>query len=107
MTSRHSNPVWPLPTTLSIRNFEEYGSTNPANLLITINTNPSASNPRRGRISFHTSGQTALRRWIFGGFSASFAGGLNLLLDSVKPGFASVLLHCHTSFGHALARPGL
>jgi signal transduction histidine kinase len=24
-------------------------------------------------------------------------------LDSVKPGFASVLLHCHTSFGRALA----
>jgi hypothetical protein len=82
---------------LSIRNFEEYGSTNPAILLITINTKPTASSPRRGRINFQTSGQTALKRWIFGGFAASLTGELNPLFDSAGPGFASLLLHCHTS----------
>jgi hypothetical protein len=65
-----------------MRYFEEYGSTNPATLLMTIRTKPSASNPRRGRISFQTSGQTAFSRWIFGGFGASLAGELNLLFDS-------------------------
>ena len=56
-----------------------------------------ASSPRRGRISFQTSGQTAFNRWIFGGFATSFGGELNVLFDSADPGFASLLLHCHTS----------
>src|SRR5258708_28317019 len=64
---------------------------------MTINTKPSASNPRRGRINFQTSGHTAFNRWIFGGFAASLAAELNLLFDSITSGFASLLLHCHTS----------
>ena len=82
---------------MSIRNFDEYGSTNPASLLITISTKPTASRPRRGRISFQTSGQTAFRRWILGPLAASLAGELNLLFDSAGSGFASLLLHCHIS----------
>ena len=92
---------------MSIRNFEEYGSTNPATLLITINKKPKPSSAQRGRINFQTSGQTAFRRWIFGGFAASMAGELNLLFDSVFPGFASLLLHCHTSGVAAFGRPRL
>src|SRR5579863_7353925 len=83
--------------TTSIRNFMEYGNTNPATLLITISTKPSASNQRRGRISFQTSGKTVLSLWIFGGFAASIPGELNLLFDSVRRDLASLLLHCHTS----------
>src|SRR5579863_10448295 len=88
--------------TSSIRNLVEAGSTNPDRRLITISTKPSASSPRRGRISFQTSGHTAFSRWRFGGFLTSFAGRLNLLLDSAGAGFASLLLHCHISGpGHA------
>src|SRR5580698_1102593 len=96
-TNGRSNPAWFLPTTLSIRNFDEYGSTNPASLLMTISTKPSPSKARRGRINFQTSGQTAFRRWIFGGFAASWTGALTLLFASFKLGSASLLLHCHTS----------
>src|SRR5579863_5251474 len=88
-----------------MRNFEEYGNTNPANLLMTINKNPMASSPRRGRISFHTSGRTAFSLSIFGGLTGSFAEELNLLFDSLKPGIASLLLHCHTSTPKPLAGP--
>src|ERR1700690_3624888 len=95
-TSGRSIPVWCLVTTLSIRNFEEYGNTNPATLLITISTKPSASRPRRGRISFHTSGRMAFSLLTFGGCTASLAGELNLLFDSAGAEFASLLLHCHT-----------
>jgi hypothetical protein len=63
---------------------------------MTISTKPMASNPRRGRISFQTSGSTAFNLSIFGGFAASFEGELNLLFDSMEPGLASLLLHCHT-----------
>src|SRR3954470_21203834 len=60
---------------------------------------PSASNPRRGRISFRTSGRTPLSRCILGTFTGSMAGELNLLFDSVAPVFASLFLkHCHTSW---------
>ena len=40
-----SKPVSCLPTTLSIRNFDEYGRTKPASLLITISKKPRASRP--------------------------------------------------------------
>src|SRR5579864_2823303 len=93
--------MWCLLMTSSIRNLVEAGSTNPETRLITINTSPTASSPRRGRISFQTSGQTAFSRWIFGGFAASLGGELNLLFDSKTPGSASLLLHCHTSWGRA------
>jgi hypothetical protein len=46
--------------------------------LITINTSPSASSQRRGRISFQTSGRTALSLWAFGGFDGCFGSELNL-----------------------------
>src|SRR5215469_17035541 len=64
---------------------------------MTINTKPMTSSPRRGRINFQTSGNTAFSLSIFGGLAASFDGELNLLLDSVSPVLASLLLHCHTS----------
>src|SRR5208282_3054434 len=104
-TSGRSIPVWCLVTTLSIRNFEEYGSTNPATLLTTISTKPSASRPRRGRISFHTSGKMALSLLTFGGCTASLAGGLNLLFDSTADEFASLILHCHISARASAAPP--
>src|SRR5579864_6168811 len=97
-TRGRSNPAWCLPTTLSIRNLEEYGSTNPANLLMTINTKPSASTPRRGRINFQTSGQTAFRRLISNDFVGALGGELNLLFDSAGPGFASLF----TALSHIL-----
>src|ERR1017187_6182941 len=100
-TRGRSSPARCLVTTLSIRNFEEYGSTNPASLLITIRTKPSPSNARRGRINFQTSGQTAFRRWIFGGFAASLAEKLILLFASAGLCFASLLMHCHTSCAQA------
>src|SRR5579863_1961147 len=98
-----------LATTSSIRGFVEYGRTNPATLLITISTKPNASRPRRGRINVQTSGQTAFSRWRFGGFFASLicAEGLNLQLDSAGLGFASLLLHCHTSADGAPAPTAL
>ena len=68
---------------MSIRNFEEYGSTKPASLLQTISTKPMASNPRRGRISFQTSGQTAFSRSIWNFLSSGLEAGLNLLFDSI------------------------
>src|SRR6201988_2214522 len=83
--------------TSSIRNLVDAGRTKPETRLITISTKPTASSQRRGRISFQTSGRIALRRWILGGFVASLAEELNLLFDSAGPGFASLLLHCHTS----------
>jgi hypothetical protein len=65
--------------------------------LITINTKPIASSPRRGRISFQTSGKTAFSLCILGGFVASLSGELNVLLDSSGAGLGSLLLkHCHT-----------
>src|SRR5579859_7065270 len=97
-TRGRNNPAWCLPTTLSIRNFEEYGSTNPASLLITINTNPTASRLRRGRINFHTSGQTAFRRLISNDFVGALGGELNLLFDSFRPKFASLF----TALSHIL-----
>src|SRR5215471_7357719 len=60
--------------------------------LMTISTKPMASRPRRGRIRFQTSGQTAFSLWIFGGFGASLSGELNLLFDSAGPRSASFLL---------------
>src|SRR5580658_10257388 len=85
--------------TISIRNRLEYGNTKAATRLITINTKPSASNPRRGRISFQTSGKTARSLSTLGFFWAGLGSVLNLLLDSARPGFASLLLlpHCDTS----------
>src|SRR5271157_6527462 len=82
--------------TSSIRNFVEAGRTNPETRLITISTKPTASSPRRGCISAQTSGKTAFKRWIFGGFAASLAGELNLVFDSAGMGLASLLQHCHT-----------
>ena len=78
-----------------MRNFEEYGSTNPASLLQTINTKPMASSPRRGRISFHTSGHTAFSRSIWNFLPPGLEAGLNLLFDSTSHRLASLLLHCH------------
>jgi hypothetical protein len=52
-------------------------------LLQTISTKPMASNPRRGRISFQTSGQTAFSRSIWNFLSSGLEAGLNLLFDSV------------------------
>src|SRR5271157_4579533 len=89
--------------TSSIRNFVEAGRTNPETRLITISTKPTASSPRRGCISAQTSGRMAFNRWIFGGFAGSVAGGLNLLFDSAGMGLASLLQHCHTFTGRALA----
>src|SRR5215831_18057685 len=51
-----------------------------------------ASSPRRGRISFQTSGQTAFSLCIFGAFGVSLSGELNLLFDSAEPRSASFLL---------------
>ena len=80
-----------------MRNRDEYGNTKPAILLMTISTKPRASSPRRGRISFHTSGKTAFSLRIFGGFGFSLPEELNLLFDSVMLLLASLLLqHCHT-----------
>src|SRR5579871_4581979 len=87
--------------TSSIRNFVEAGSTNPATRLIVMSTRPTTSSPRRGRISVQISGKTAFKRCIFGGLLASLVSGLNLLFDSIPPGLASLLLHCHTSSASA------
>src|SRR5229473_979192 len=87
--------------TVSIRNFVEYGRTRAATRLMSISTNPSASNPRRGRINSQTSGSTARSLWILGGFWVSLGGELNPLFDSESAGLASLLLHCHTSAGRA------
>jgi len=65
-----------------------------------MSTKPTTSSPRRGRISFHTSGSTAFSLCTFGGLTASFPGVLNLLFDSVGPIFASLLLQ----LSHILAR---
>src|SRR6202035_642645 len=80
--------------TVSIKNLVEYGNTSAATRLITINTKPSASSQRRGRISFQTSGKTARSLWTFGVFWAVLRSVVNLLLDSARPGLASLLLHC-------------
>jgi len=71
---------------------------------MTISMNPMASNPRRGRINFQTSGKTAFSLSIFGGFAASFGDELNPLFDSVSGVLASLLLHCHRSTPTLLAR---
>src|SRR5271157_5575747 len=63
---------------------------------VASSTIPTASSPRRGCISAQTSGKTAFKRWIFGGFAASLAGELNLVFDSAGMGLASLLQHCHT-----------
>src|SRR2546422_1057396 len=63
--------------TVSIRNFVEYGRTRAATRLMSINMNPRASRPRRGRISSQTSGSTARSLWILGGFWVSWVGELN------------------------------
>jgi hypothetical protein len=64
--------------TVSIRNFVEYGSTNAATRLMIINPKPSTSSPRRGRMSFQTSGKTALSLSTFGGFGGCLGSVLNL-----------------------------
>src|SRR6266849_2992086 len=63
---------------------------------MTISKKPSASSPRRGRMSAHTSGRTARNLWIFGGFGLALTGEFNLLFDSFQRGFASLLLYCDT-----------
>jgi len=70
--------MWCLLMTVSIKNLLEYGNTRAATRLITINTKPSASNQRRGRISFQTSGRTALSLWTLGGFGSCLGSELNL-----------------------------
>src|SRR6201987_4869523 len=49
------------------------------------------SSPRRGRISFQTSGKTAFSLWILAGFGVSVPEELNLLFDSVTTALASLL----------------
>src|ERR1700756_1125426 len=92
--------------TSSIRNLVDAGRTKPETRLITISTKPTASRPRRGRINSQTSGKIAFRRSILGGFVGSLAGELNVLFDSAGPGFASLLLHCHTSGSGTPCRAG-
>src|ERR1700716_3735315 len=82
--------------TVSIRNRLEYGSTKAATRLITMSPKPSASSPRRGRISAQTSGKTARSLWTLGGFGGSLVGEFNLLFDSFQRRSASLLLYCDT-----------
>src|SRR5579864_2754999 len=59
-----SSCVWRFPITLSMKYFVEAGSTSPQTRLTAISKKPSASRPRRGRISAQMSGrafQTFLR----------------------------------------------
>ena len=55
----------PLPTTSSIRNLESEGSTNPAPVLMSINTSPIASRQRRAMMSSRASSQAADQRIFF------------------------------------------
>ena len=77
-TSGLSSVIWLLPTTSSIKNFEEYGSTNCASRLTSINRNPSASSQRRGRISFQTSGMMARSLSTLGVFWVGLGSVLNV-----------------------------
>src|SRR5712671_5557194 len=52
-----SNCVWRFPITLSMKYFVEAGNTKPQMRFTAISTKPTASKPRRGRISAQTSGK--------------------------------------------------
>ena len=56
---------------LSTRNFVDAGNTRPDTRLITISTNPIASNPRRGRINCQISGSALKTAVLAVGFDGS------------------------------------